>query len=80
MKKIKFLALAMLAVTICSISSYSLFAYDAQPGTDIPDEGNIMHCRCKHGGCYAGNWISFRGECATSEGAIDCTQYASNCP
>lgn len=44
-----------------------------------PGETDIMHCRCKDDGCYAGNWISFRSECATGHGTVDCTEYAKNC-
>lgn len=52
---------------------------NATGGLPDIDEGNIMHCRCKSDGCYAGNWISLRAECATSEGPIMCNQYSANC-
>lgn len=46
---------------------------------DFPEENDIMHCRCKKGGCYAGNWVSFRPECATGHGTVDCSEGAGNC-
>ena len=44
-----------------------------------PEEGDIMHCRCKQEGCYAGNAFSLRPECATGHGSIECWKYNANC-
>ena len=70
MKKLLLLFVLMFGVALMS---------EASSGGPEIDEGKIMHCRCKQDGCYAGNWISFRPECATNEGPIQCNQYASNC-
>lgn len=80
MKTTKVLLVIALCSLLCIVSSVS-FAdpLDMEVKVEIK-ENDIMHCRCKHGGCYAGNWISFRSECATGHGAVDCTASAQNCP
>jgi hypothetical protein len=46
----------------------------------IDDALTTVHCRCKHGGCYGGNLISFRSACAKLTGEDqDCTKHAKNC-
>lgn len=41
---------------------------------------DVNRCRCKHNGCYGGNAISLRAECAKSDTPIDCSDYDGNCP
>ncbi|MEG0518502.1 MAG: hypothetical protein RR555_06500 [Bacteroidales bacterium] len=79
MKRIKHFTLALLCLAAFSISASTLLGYEALSDIDIPEEGDIMHCRCKHDGCYAGNWISFRAECATGHGTVNCSESANNC-
>ena len=50
----------------------------------IPDPPEEVICRCKHGGCYGGNAISFRSRCGQSgEGengeVILCSAFVDNC-
>lgn len=48
--------------------------------TLIENDGKMFRCRCKAGGCYGGNLISFRSLCAKGVGTIDCTAWIMNCP
>jgi hypothetical protein len=44
------------------------------------DSGSIR-CRCKDGGCYGGNAISFRAKCAIVGGKEVCNDFGKgNCP
>lgn len=45
----------------------------------IEMHGGKVHCRCKHGGCFAGYWLSFRSLCA-NVGEEDCPKFKANCP
>lgn len=80
MKKTSVLLAVTLFAFSCVISTVILAnTPDVEVKVEI-NENDIMHCRCKHGGCYAGNWLSFRSECATGHGTVDCTASAQNCP
>lgn len=80
MKKTRVLLAVTLFAFSCIVSSVILANVpEVEVKVEI-NENDIMHCRCKHGGCYAGNWLSFRSECATGHGAVDCTASAQNCP
>ena len=46
---------------------------------DIPENTDVMRCRCKEGGCYGGNMISIYSLCAVSHGTINCSEYVDNC-
>lgn len=41
-------------------------------------EDGVMHCRCKRGGCYAGNGVSFRPLCGSGV-SVNCTDNAISC-
>lgn len=74
----------LLAIVSCIVLCASL-ALHAQNITlpDPPqvdgDMDSVNRCRCKDGGCYGGNAISFRASCAKAEYPIKCNDYKSNC-
>lgn len=74
-KLVSFLAVIMLL---------QLFQQSNAQEINLPEEGDIMHCRCKDNvdgehGCYAGNRISLRVECGTGHGSVKCWEYHRGC-
>jgi hypothetical protein len=67
MKKIKSI------IFIAILSSSALFTYAT---IELPE--TTVRCKCKHGGCYAGNIISVRSTCAVGD-EINCDNFDSNC-
>lgn len=79
MKRIKKISILLsLAVSTLLLES-SVNANQIEIEVDIPAEAvTTFVCRCKHGGCYGGNIISFRSACAKN--VVMCRDYDSNCP
>ncbi|MDD6252595.1 MAG: hypothetical protein ACI3ZO_00375 [Candidatus Cryptobacteroides sp.] len=78
MKKTIFAAIAVLlsltAVYVCQAK-----IADASKISVTGDFDSVIRCRCKRGGCYGGNAISFRGACAKSRESIQCYEFEANC-
>ena len=49
----------------------------SKASADINIDTGTMKCRCKRGGCFGGNSISFRSMCAT--GTNHCGGSSGNC-
>ena len=85
MKKFKKVFIATLTIVALSIlttgltSNSRLYAdddteedcpFEISAIIHIPNFGTEDWCRCKHGGCHQGYWISFRRKCGSN--AADC--------
>lgn len=79
MKTKKFLLTGLLFVALTCVVSFALsmekgrlslttenekaFAQAIEIHLHFPTPSSEGYCRCKHGGCYSGNMISFRANC-----------------
>lgn len=62
-------------------SSHQIKAQRAKVDITIGEKiGTTLYCRCKHGGCYGGNFFSFRANCGNYPGGTgNCASQKSNC-
>lgn len=84
MKK-KFIVSLCALFTLCLLGLYKENIANAKedvlPKVTLTANGDGQWCRCKKGGCYAGNNLSIRSCCAHSKSdPIKCTEYTGNCP
>lgn len=84
MKKVVIILLGVLFISclfVSEVNSQSTVEKVVDKVTNaVTAKDAILHCRCKKGGCYGGNALSFRANCTNFEhGEGDCTK-SNNCP
>lgn len=84
MKKVVIVLLGMVLISCLFISEVNSQSTVEKVVSKITDAATAktptLHCRCKKGGCYGGNALSFRANCRSfSDGLGDCTK-SPNCP
>lgn len=70
-------------VLILVLTIFGSFTIQSQT-IDPPPHPTETICRCKYGGCFGGNAISFRARCGQSgvepDGTVTlCSEFVSNC-
>ncbi len=60
-------------IFIALLSSSALFT---NANIELPEA--TVRCKCKHGGCFAGNLISVRSTCAAGP-EVNCEEFVTNC-
>lgn len=81
MKARKTFTVSILTIALISLTGESNAGdQNIKIGDITGDFDTVARCRCKKGGCYGGNAISFRSACAKGDDATDCSEHKSNCP
>lgn len=81
MKKLIIILLSVTCISFLFVNEVNSQSIIKETTDAIKQDGPVLHCRCKSGGCYGGNALSFRANCANfTDGKGDCNHFKSNCP